>query len=90
MLPVRTEQGDAVQPKWCQAVGLTRPRPLRYPPAVPSADRAAFADELSRTVTALIARYHDEDAPRGRTHRVLLAIHPSVSAPDPTTSPKEA
>jgi len=55
-----------------------------------AADRAAFADELSQTVTALISRYHDEDAPRGRSHRVLVAIHPSVSPHAPTTSPKEA
>jgi DNA-binding transcriptional ArsR family regulator len=55
-----------------------------------AADRAAFADELSRTVTALISRYHDENAPRGRVHRVLVAIHPSVPEHAPTASPKEA
>ena len=58
-----------------------------------AADRAAFADELSATVTALITRYHDDAAPRGRTHRVLVAIHPSVpagSAHVPTTSHQEA
>jgi len=55
-----------------------------------AADRAAFADELSATVVALIGRYHDEAAPRGRTHRVLVAIHPSVPAHAPTTSHKEA
>jgi len=55
-----------------------------------AADRAAFADELSESVTALIGRYHDETAPRGRGHHVLVAIHPSVPAHAPTTSPKEA
>ena len=55
-----------------------------------AADRTAFADELSATVVALIGRYHDEAAPRGRTHRVLVAIHPSVPAHAPTTSHTEA
>ncbi|MGE0218945.1 winged helix-turn-helix domain-containing protein [Mycolicibacterium sp.] len=41
-----------------------------------AADRAAFTDELSRAVTALVARYHDETHPSGRTHRVVLAAYP--------------
>ena len=40
------------------------------------ADRAAFADELARTVAALVGRYHDENAPDGRDHRVVIALHP--------------
>ena len=55
-----------------------------------AADRAAFADELGAAVTSLIGRYHDEAAPRGRTHRVLVAIHPSVPAHAPSPAPKEA
>ena len=51
-----------------------------------AADRAAFADELSSAVAALIHRYHDEAAPRGRMHRVLVAIHPSVPAHAPSPS----
>jgi DNA-binding transcriptional ArsR family regulator len=43
-----------------------------------AADRAAFAEELSKAVTAMIARYHDQTAERGRDHRVVVAIHPSV------------
>jgi DNA-binding transcriptional ArsR family regulator len=43
-----------------------------------SADRAAFAEELAAAVTRLIARYHDERAPAGRDHRVIVAVHPSV------------
>jgi DNA-binding transcriptional ArsR family regulator len=42
------------------------------------ADRAAFAEELAGAVTALIARYHDEAAPGGRDHRLVVAVHPSV------------
>lgn len=41
-----------------------------------AADRAAFAEELARTVAALVARYHDENAPGGRDHRVVVALHP--------------
>lgn len=44
-----------------------------------AADRAAFAEELSRAVAALIAKYHDAEAPGGRDHRMIVAIHPSVS-----------
>jgi DNA-binding transcriptional ArsR family regulator len=44
-----------------------------------AADRAAFADELASTVTALVARYHDESAPGGRPHRVIVAVHPRIT-----------
>jgi DNA-binding transcriptional ArsR family regulator len=43
-----------------------------------AADRAAFAEELMTAVTALIGRYHDETAERGRDHRVIIAVHPKV------------
>ncbi|GAA0734724.1 helix-turn-helix transcriptional regulator [Dactylosporangium roseum] len=43
-----------------------------------AADRAAFAGELTAAVTALVSRYHDENAPGGRDHRVIVAIHPSI------------
>jgi DNA-binding transcriptional ArsR family regulator len=43
-----------------------------------AADRAAFAEELATAVSALVSRYHDEKAPGGRPHRVVLAVHPSV------------
>ena len=44
-----------------------------------AADRAAFAEELATTVTALVAKYHDESAPGGRDHRVILAVHPTIT-----------
>lgn len=47
-----------------------------------AADRAAFAEELSVAVTTLIGRYHDEHAEGGRTHRLVLAIHPSKGKSD--------
>jgi DNA-binding transcriptional ArsR family regulator len=43
-----------------------------------AADRAAFADELTRAVTSLVSKYHDQSAPGGRDHRIVLALHPSV------------
>jgi DNA-binding transcriptional ArsR family regulator len=43
-----------------------------------AADRAAFAEELARTVTALVGKYHDETAAHGRDHRLIVAVHPSV------------
>jgi DNA-binding transcriptional ArsR family regulator len=38
-----------------------------------AADRAAFADDLTRAVTALVSRYHDDG---GRPHRLVVAAHP--------------
>jgi DNA-binding transcriptional ArsR family regulator len=55
-----------------------------------AADRAAFADELGVAVTSLVSRYHDGAAPRGRTHHVLVAIHPSMPTHAPSPAPKEA
>jgi DNA-binding transcriptional ArsR family regulator len=49
-----------------------------------AADRAAFTEELARSITSLVARYHDEAAPRGRWHRLVVAAHPRP-APRPST-----
>lgn len=54
-----------------------------------AADRAAFAEELTKAVTALIGKYHDETAERGRDHRVIVAVHPSVKAETVKTETKE-
>lgn len=43
-----------------------------------AADRAAFAEELATAVTALVSKYHDENAAGGRDHRVIVAVHPSI------------
>jgi DNA-binding transcriptional ArsR family regulator len=45
-----------------------------------AADRAAFARELTDAVAGLVSRYHDETAERGRTHRIVVAVHPHVPA----------
>ncbi len=41
-----------------------------------AADRAAFSNELIQAVTTLVSRYHDESAPGGRTHRLMVMAHP--------------
>lgn len=50
-----------------------------------AADRAAFAEELGGAVAALVAKYHDPGAKGGRTHRLVVALHPKVplNAPAP-------
>ncbi|SEN97011.1 ArsR/SmtB family transcription factor [Actinacidiphila rubida] len=51
-----------------------------------AADRAAFVEELTHGVSALVAKYHDADAEGGRPHRIVVALHPTVkpqvAAPD--------
>jgi hypothetical protein len=41
-----------------------------------AAERAAFAADLTTAVNALVSRYHDESAPAGRRHRLVVAAHP--------------
>ena len=55
-----------------------------------AADRAAFAAELSDAVTALVGRYHDEAAPGGRPHRLVIALHPSLKPPSSTNDAEAA
>jgi DNA-binding transcriptional ArsR family regulator len=44
-----------------------------------AADRAAFAGELGEAVAGLVAKYHDPTAPGGRKHRLVVALHPSIT-----------
>ena len=39
-------------------------------------ERAAFTDELTQAVHRLAAKYHDESAPGGRAHRLVVVAHP--------------
>jgi DNA-binding transcriptional ArsR family regulator len=43
------------------------------------AERAAFTNELTQIITGLVARYHDESAPGGRNHRLVIVAHPLPS-----------
>lgn len=47
------------------------------------ADRAAFADELDAAIVDLVARYHDETAPDGRSYRLVTLVHPRPSEETP-------
>ncbi len=44
------------------------------------ADRAAFAEELTATVTHLLGKYHTET---GRKHRLVVAVHPATDSRQP-------
>jgi DNA-binding transcriptional ArsR family regulator len=46
-----------------------------------AAERAAFAAELARAVSGLVARYHDATAPGGRSHRLVVVAHPLPEPP---------
>jgi DNA-binding transcriptional ArsR family regulator len=46
-----------------------------------SADRAAFSKELTDAITKLVSKYHDESAPGGRAHRLVLMAHPLPHTP---------
>jgi predicted ArsR family transcriptional regulator len=41
------------------------------------AERAAFTRDLTQAITTLAARYHDETAPGGRPHRLMVAAYPT-------------
>jgi DNA-binding transcriptional ArsR family regulator len=49
-----------------------------------AAERAAFTRELTSAVTDLASRYHDEAAPNGRWHRLVVAAHPLPLSEVPT------
>lgn len=46
-----------------------------------AAERALFAEELGVAINRLVAKYHDEKAPAGRDHRIVVALHPSLKPP---------
>jgi len=41
-----------------------------------ASERAAFSRELTEAIHHLVAKYHDETAPGGRSHRLTLVAHP--------------
>ncbi len=47
-------------------------------------ERAAFSHELAEAVAGLAARYHDDAAPGGRPHRLVVLAHP---LPNPLGDP---
>src|SRR4051812_14831111 len=54
-------------------------------------DQRRFADELTTSLATLAAKYHDPDAPQGRTFRVFACGYPAVpSRPAGPESGREA
>jgi hypothetical protein len=51
-------------------------------------ERAAFTAELTGAINQLVTRYHDADAPDGRSHRLLLMSHPLPQASQAKPSPR--
>jgi DNA-binding transcriptional ArsR family regulator len=53
-------------------------------------DRAAFSNELAEAIARLVSKYHDESAPGGRVHRLVVVAHPlsAYSVGSGETSPK--
>jgi DNA-binding transcriptional ArsR family regulator len=43
-----------------------------------AADRAAFAEEMTKAVNTLAARYHDAEAPGGKSYRLIVVGHPAI------------
>jgi DNA-binding transcriptional ArsR family regulator len=39
-------------------------------------DRAAFTSELTEAIAKLVSKYHDQSAPGGRAHRLVVVAHP--------------
>jgi DNA-binding transcriptional ArsR family regulator len=56
---------------------LTLETEIRF--ASPAAQHA-FATELAESLATLVARYHDQNAPTGRTFRVAVTGHPTPGA----------
>jgi DNA-binding transcriptional ArsR family regulator len=51
------------------------------------ADRAAFSAELTDAIAKLVSKYHDESAPGGRAHRLVIVAHPLPQTPPQSSSP---
>jgi DNA-binding transcriptional ArsR family regulator len=47
------------------------------------ADRAAFSHELTEAITKLVSKYHDESAPGGRAHRLVVVAYPLPNKSEP-------
>lgn len=45
-------------------------------------ERAAFSSELAESIANLVSKYHDESAPGGRAHRLVVVAHPLPQSSD--------
>ncbi len=48
-----------------------------------ASDRAAFSSELTEAIAKLVSKYHDETAPGGRAHRLVVVAHPLPQKTEP-------
>src|SRR6202163_4744847 len=46
-------------------------------------DRAAFSHELTEAIAKLVSKYHDDSAPGGRAHRLVVVAHPLPKKSNP-------
>ena len=46
-------------------------------------ERAAFSGELAEAIAKLVSKYHDESAPGGRAHRLVVVAHPLPKKSEP-------
>lgn len=46
-------------------------------------DRAAFSQELAEAIAKLVSKYHDDSAPGGRMHRLVVVAHPLPQKSEP-------
>ncbi len=54
-----------------------------------AADRAAFTEELANEIARLTHKYHDENAPRGRVHRIAAFAYPKPEPSQKEQGPDE-
>ena len=52
-------------------------------------DRHAFTEELANTFANLIAKYHNDNAPDGRSMRYLIGAHPTITKTDEQAAAEE-
>jgi DNA-binding transcriptional ArsR family regulator len=71
------EQRSAAERAGKRLATMTLETEVRF--ATPAA-QAAFADELTEAVAALVAKYHDDAAPDGRRYRFIVGGYPASSA----------
>lgn len=52
-------------------------------------ERSDFTKDLTEAINDLVSRYHDESAPDGRSHRLVILAHPLPPEPERVTQEPE-
>jgi len=71
------DQREAAERAGKRLATMTVETDLRF--STPAA-QAEFAEELTKSVAALVAKYHDETTPGGRRFRLMAGAYPMPSA----------